>query len=140
MDSTEGWAALRRLSPGGFPADLAPVPDLLKQIRRDATAARWDSARRAAEILRRRVPQSPLGRLILADLASRQGDWSVAVSEYRAFLNDEPRHRDARLNLAAALAAMGKRKEARELLESLRADFPADPGVRDRLAAFQETP
>lgn len=140
LDSSEGWAALRRLSPDGLPGDLAPVPDLLKRIRREAAASRWDSARKAAETLRQSVPQSPLARLMVADLASRQGDWAVAVSEYRAFLNDEPRHRDARLNLAGALASSGRRSEARAELESLRADFPEDPAVRDRLSSLNDTP
>lgn len=140
LDSPEGWATLRRLDPVGGPEDLKAAPDLLRRVRGEAAAGRWDSARESAEILRRTIPQSPLARLLVADLAARQGDWSVAIGEYRGFIEREPRHREARLNLAAALAASGRREEARRHLESLRADFPEDRVVAERLAAFGETP
>ena len=118
--------------------DIGRTSFVLSFFRHCST--RWDSARKSAETLRRTIPQSPLARLLVADLAARQGDWSVAIGEYRGFIEREPRHREARLNLAAALAASGRREEARRQLESLRADFPEDRVVAERLAAFGETP
>lgn len=72
-----------------------------------------------AEALYRELSEVPGGRANQSNLGLTRylrGDFAGAAAAYRAALRLDPGHVAVRLNLAEALAALGERGEARELL------------------------
>jgi Flp pilus assembly protein TadD len=62
------------------------------------------------------------------------GDFEGAVRGYREVIAAEPRHGEARANLGAALAALGRYGEAIRSYEEALELRPGDPGIRLNLA------
>ncbi len=82
-------------------------------------------------------PASPRTWTLLGMVAGRTGAPDRAIEAFREALRLAPGARDARMGLAMALAASGRRTEARAVADSLAAEAPGLPGLatlRDSLA------
>ncbi len=104
--------------------------EALRQGSPAEAAARLEQARAAD-------PESPRTWTLLGLVEGRAGMPDRAVGAFREALRLAPGARDARMGLAMALAASGRRTEARAVADSLAAEAPGLPGLgalRDSLA------
>jgi predicted Zn-dependent protease len=131
----------------GDPADVARLllAGLVSQADVDEKAGRPDDAASLLEIAARRFPADPAVQLLAADAMLRDRNdpaGALAILERLGPVPAEPNLRFRRRWLTAdALDALGRGPEARAELDRLRAEFPDNPRLQNRLAcAAQEMP
>ena len=111
---------------------------LFRQAELDERAGRTGDAASLLELAAQRFPDDPAVQVRAAEVRledRKDPAGALAVLERLAPTSDDPRLRFRRGWLTAdALDALGRRPEARAVLERLRAEFPENTRLRGRLA------
>lgn len=102
---------------------------------RAVAAGELEQARQEFERALTIRPDFVMARLELARLEIAKGDYEAAMKTAEQALATDRSNLSARIIESAALLAQHKTKEARELLESLRAQIPNSPDVVFQLGA-----
>ncbi|MBC7851948.1 MAG: tetratricopeptide repeat protein [Pirellulaceae bacterium] len=121
---------LANLEPDNLP--LRKKPAQLALAAKDFRQARnW-----ATQIIHLDL-QDAEGHALLAAAAVGMKEFGVASEEYKTALNLSENHNDWRLGLAEALAAGGKKEEARAAAEALQDKEPDYPGLQKLLESLK---
>ena len=130
----------------GDPEDVARLflAGLFRQAELDERAGRTGDAASLLELAAQRFPDDPAVQVRAAEVRledRKDPAGALAVLERLAPTSDDPRLRFRRGWLTAdALDALGRRPEARAVLERLRAEFPENTRLRSRLARADAGP
>ncbi len=130
----------------GDPEDVARLflAGLFRQAEVDERAGRTGDAASLLELAAQRFPDDPAVQVRAAEVRledRKDPAGALAVLERLAPTSDDPRLRFRRGWLTAdALDALGRRPEARAVLERLRAEFPENTRLRSRLARADAGP
>ena len=89
-----------------------------------------------AEEFGRLVPDSPIGPLLRSSALTALDRLPEAATALREALERDPRHPEARRDLAVLLGRQGQLEEATARLEELRAEYPGRPEVLAPLGAL----
>lgn len=101
-----------------------------------AKDARVDAARVALEAAIKLRPDDPLAHLHFGDLLLTTGDPAAAVPHYEIAVRGMPKAISPRLNLAVALGAIGRIREATECAESVLQIDPNNAEAKAILASL----
>ena len=134
-------ASLGTPAADGAPEPLGRFATALGTGARLYDEGRIDEAIAALEAARRMFPEyagpdSPI--LLLARIHAERDDWPAAAEAYRAFVDRNESHYEARLGLALAEESLGNAAAAREALAEAVWIDPFEPDLHARLAVAYE--
>ena len=119
------------------PDNLTALSDLARAL---AETGALDAAIRAARRVLELDPESAASHLAMALLLAKAGEHEPALAAVEASLALDPRSLDARIEQVRALYRLERRDEAFALLEGLRREVPAHPGINVGYAELVELP
>jgi tetratricopeptide (TPR) repeat protein len=109
---------------------------LLQRGEEEVTGGAFERLARALEV----DPESAQLRMLRADLLLDRDRWVEAMGAYRSVIEVEPQSADAWANLGRALAALGRRPEAKSALERALAIDAGHAGAHEVLRSIGEPP
>jgi predicted Zn finger-like uncharacterized protein len=122
------------------PTDLAAVRPYIALSQLLSSRGRLDDAKAVLEEAKQKLPPSAALDRAIGELAEQQGNYDLAIAQYRAALQKAPRDLAAHFRLAVVMRRLRRFAEAGDELDKVAKVDPDYPGLAlERGLLFQES-